>query len=417
MAQRQTTTPDHLAPHGVQVTGRVLVPDDEARQALARRLAAGTSGMTTATLAAMDARHPWFGEMDPEHRSWVGIVARNGIDGFVRWVADDPDVPFEPSAVFATAPRALTRNITLHHTVDLMRTTIAVVEEELVNVVEPGDLDVLQLAIVHYSREVAFAAAEVYARAAEVRGAWDARMEALVVDAIVRAEADEAMVSRASTLGWTAGSKVFVVVGTTRTDAGHDSTTGVRHQAQRSGVEVLTAVQGDRLVVVASSPDVVDQAGAIALVERFDEHFGPGHVVVGELVDDLVDAPASARSAASGLRASEAWPEGGRVLPASELLPERALSGDGHARRILAREVYQPLAEAGGDLLETCVSFLDHGCSVEGTARDLFVHANTVRYRIKRIQDVTGYSPTDARDAYVLRLAITLGRLAAAALR
>jgi len=48
---------------------------------------------------------------------------------------------------------------------------------------------------------------------------------------------------------------------------------------------------------------------------------------------------------------------------------------------------------------------------VEATARDLFVHANTVRYRLKRIQDATGYSPTDARDAYVLRLAITLGRL------
>ena len=49
---------------------------------------------------------------------------------------------------------------------------------------------------------------------------------------------------------------------------------------------------------------------------------------------------------------------------------------------------------------------------MEATARDLYVHANTVRYRLKRIQDVTGYSPTDARDAYVLRLAVTLGRLA-----
>ena len=36
---------------------------------------------------------------------------------------------------------------------------------------------------------------------------------------------------------------------------------------------------------------------------------------------------------------------------------------------------------------------------------------NTVRYRLKRILDVTGYSPADPRDAYVLRLALTLGRL------
>jgi DNA-binding PucR family transcriptional regulator len=39
------------------------------------------------------------------------------------------------------------------------------------------------------------------------------------------------------------------------------------------------------------------------------------------------------------------------------------------------------------------------------------VHANTVRYRLRRIQEVSGYSPTDPRDAYALRLALTLGRL------
>jgi DNA-binding PucR family transcriptional regulator len=41
----------------------------------------------------------------------------------------------------------------------------------------------------------------------------------------------------------------------------------------------------------------------------------------------------------------------------------------------------------------------------------LFVHANTVRYRLKRIAEVTGMSPSEARDAYTLRLALTLGRL------
>jgi len=69
------------------------------------------------------------------------------------------------------------------------------------------------------------------------------------------------------------------------------------------------------------------------------------------------------------------------------------------------------LRSAGGGLLETLVTFLDQGLSVEAAARALFVHANTVRYRLRRIQEVTGYSPTDPRDAYALRLALTLGRL------
>ena len=96
----------------------------------------------------------------------------------------------------------------------------------------------------------------------------------------------------------------------------------------------------------------------------------------------------------------------------AELLPERTLMGDGHARRALVDDVFTPLEAAGGDLLATTVAFLDNAGSVEATARAVFIHANTVRYRLKRIQEVTGYSPMDARDAYVLRLAITLGRLA-----
>jgi len=30
---------------------------------------------------------------------------------------------------------------------------------------------------------------------------------------------------------------------------------------------------------------------------------------------------------------------------------------------------------------------------------------------LRRIHEVSGYSPTDPRDAYALRLAVTLGRL------
>ncbi len=92
-----------------------------------------------------------------------------------------------------------------------------------------------------------------------------------------------------------------------------------------------------------------------------------------------------------------------------DLLPERALAGDGHALGTLAGDALLRARVDEGP--ETCVGFLDCGSSMEATARALFVHPNTVRYRLRRIQDVTGYNPADAREAYVLRMAITLGRL------
>ncbi|MFN3924651.1 MAG: helix-turn-helix domain-containing protein, partial [Pseudarthrobacter sp.] len=47
----------------------------------------------------------------------------------------------------------------------------------------------------------------------------------------------------------------------------------------------------------------------------------------------------------------------------------------------------------------------------EATARELFVHANTVRYRLKRVCDVTGWDPLLPREAFVLQAALVVGRL------
>ena len=67
--------------------------------------------------------------------------------------------------------------------------------------------------ILRYGREIAFAAANSYAAAAEARGAWDARLEALVVDGIVRGDAEESVLSRATALGWEPSAAATVLVG------------------------------------------------------------------------------------------------------------------------------------------------------------------------------------------------------------
>jgi DNA-binding PucR family transcriptional regulator len=265
--------------------------------------------------------------------------------------------------------------------------------------------------IARYAREVAFATAEVYAKAAEMRGAWDARLEALVVDSVLRAEADETVRSRASALGWEARGDVVVVLGRVPVAAsngqGRESVIDeLRRSARHVRLDALCAVQGDRLVVVLGGVDNPDKAGAAVA-----QHFGDGPVVVGPVVPDLVHAHISARAAVAGLRAAHGWPDAPRPVTSDDLLPERALSGDGHARRQLVAEVYTPLLEAGSSILDTVSEFLDHGGSIEATSRAMFIHANTVRYRLRRATEATGLSPSDPRHAYTYRLALTLGRL------
>jgi DNA-binding PucR family transcriptional regulator len=268
-----------------------------------------------------------------------------------------------------------------------------------------GDRAVCKTAILHYSRELAFDAAQVYAHAAETRGAWDARVEAMVMDAVVRGEAGEAVVSRASSLGWRSPAGLCVVLG----DVLDSKETSIRRLAARAGIDVLLAPQGDRLVVCLGG-DLHSDADALAAVTPLADAFGPGPVVIGPVVSDLPSAVTSARAAVSGRRAVAAWPDAPRPVLAADLLPERALMGDGHARRALADLVFKALTAHGSDLLPTLETFFETG-SIEGTARKLFIHANTVRYRLGRIEDVTGYSPMVSRDSYALRLGLSLGRI------
>lgn len=167
-----TTSTRRIGSGRTSSTGRTVVSSDRTRRAIAKRLMARTSAMTTATLEEMGRRHSWFRDLSAEERSWISIVARSGIDGFVQWFADDDAEPYSPTDVFDVAPRSMTRKISLHQTVELVRTTIDVVEAQIETEMPRGDRQVLRTAIVHYSREVAFAAAEVYARAAERRGTW-----------------------------------------------------------------------------------------------------------------------------------------------------------------------------------------------------------------------------------------------------
>ena len=139
--------------------------------------------------------------------------------------------------------------------------------------------------------------------------------------------------------------------------------------------------------------------------------FGPGPVVVGPPAADLIGAHASAREALAGLRAAPGRPDAPRPVAADDLLPERALGGDPAAHRRLIDSVVAPLAAAGGELLRTLAVYIEGGGALEACARTLYVHPNTVRYRLRRIGEITGHSPTDPRDSFVLRTALVVSRL------
>jgi DNA-binding PucR family transcriptional regulator len=376
--------------------------------ATTRAVDRSTSVLATAAAQQMEA-HGWYRLLSAEERSWVGLVAQEGIAQFIAWFRNEGHVTPSAGSIFAIAPQELTRSVSLRQTLDLIRTVVDVVEAHVDEFAGPGDEALLRESVLRFSRDIAFEAAEIYAGAAEARGAWDARLEALVVDAVMRGEADESMQSRASALGWGSVAHVTFVVGSTPTSgvAPAAAVDALRRAAHREGAEALAIVQRTRLIAILGGAEQV-----VPVVESLADRFGEGHIVVGPTVPHLFAAGRSARAALSGLAAAPAWSVAPRIVEADALLPERALAGDQPARRLLIDRVHRTLSSPRhAALLSTAEQYLEHGGSLEATARALYVHPNTVRYRLGRIATVTGYDLTTPREAWAARIALVLGRL------
>ena len=368
--------------------------------------------LSTATLKRLEDTLPWYGEMPPGRRSAVGLVAQAGISSFISWFDDPKSTPWIAADVFGGAPRELLRSVSLQQTLQLIRITVEVVEARI------GDGDgLLRESILLYSREIAFAAADVYARAAEARGLWDARLEALVVDSILSGEYDTELPSRIAALGWNGHGEVCVLVGTAPRVLDVDQ---LRRTARHLDADVLIGVQGSRLVlVIGRATPTTDEPDATAspmpfleIATQLEPGFGPGYLVLGHEVPSLVEASKSAKAALAGFAVARAWRNAPRPTLADDLLPERAFAGDPLARSTLINRIYRPLQAHSTELLATLWCYLDNGRSLEATARELFVHPNTVRYRLKRISEVIGWDATGAREALILQAALIVGSIA-----
>jgi DNA-binding PucR family transcriptional regulator len=389
---------------------------DTVPESLLRRLKQYSGRLATEAVSVMQDRLPFFADLEASQRASVALVVQTAINNFVEWMRDPHSNVSYTAQAFELVPQDLARRIALRHSVDLARVTMEFFEEVVPLVARSDEqLTALTVGILKYSRDLAFTAASAYANAAEARGTWDSRMEASVVDAVVRGDAGPELLSRAAALNWDTTAPATVVVGIPEpggdgsTDPGDSERASqhVRDIAAQHGRAALTDVHGTWLVAIVSGQLVPTDKFLGDLLVAFSD----GPVVIGPTAPMLTAAYHSASEAISGMNAVGGWRGAPRPVLARELLPERALMGDASAIVALHTDVMGPLADAGPTLVETLDAFLDSGGAIEACARKLFVHPNTVRYRLKRITDFTGRDPTQPRDAYVLRVAATVGQL------
>src|ERR1700750_1299460 len=131
-------------------------PGPEADRAeIARRLQQSVGSLATSTVNRMEREMPWFRELSAQDRSWIGLIVQAGIKAFVTWYEEREGTPSPVTAeIFGAASRALAGVVSLHQTVEMVRLTIEVVEEKVVDAVGEADAPAGRESIGGYAPEV-----------------------------------------------------------------------------------------------------------------------------------------------------------------------------------------------------------------------------------------------------------------------
>lgn len=143
------------------------------------------------------------------------------------------------------------------------------------------------------------------------------------------------------------------------------------------------------------------------------------HAGLGPLARGLAEFPTSHRGATQALTVLQRIGRPNQLLPAEQLGVIGLLlesSNPDELRRLTTR-ILGPLlardAENNGALTDTLFGYLDHGGDLRRTAQAMYVHVNTVKYRLKRIEELSGLSFENPQHMLELTIAQLVHRLAA----
>ncbi|MEU9445817.1 PucR family transcriptional regulator [Streptomyces sp. NPDC048304] len=209
--------------------------------------------------------------------------------------------------------------------------------------------------------------------------------------------------------------------GHTGADAGGDPlgalTESVESAAARSGEAVLVVPEGERLVVLAA-----DGGAAVAACTRHAAALEAARAVpeqAGGDEDELVvglSAPAGPIAAAAAYKQAEqalsVARRRGRVLVEHEQLAAGSvlpLLADDAVKAFadgLLRALHEHDATGRGDLVASLRAWLSRHGQWDAAAADLGVHRHTLRYRMRRVEEILGRSLDDPDVRMELWLAL-----------
>jgi hypothetical protein len=201
----------------------------------------------------------------------------------------------------------------------------------------------------------------------------------------------------------------YVVAAMRTLDPGVEPVPGIEDTLRRRGVPSAWRVQvADQVgVLVLSTRMSIDHVCAL-LAEITNETVG-----LSEVYENLETTPASVRQARIASRAAsttDAGPVRYEQIPVGVLLASAPEAAALVANAILGPVLALPEAECDSILTTLGVWFDDQGATSVAATR-LHLHRNTVRYRLRRLEELTGRSLTEPTGIAQLYLALQAAKI------
>ncbi|HED24668.1 MAG TPA: PucR family transcriptional regulator [Firmicutes bacterium] len=191
---------------------------------------------------------------------------------------------------------------------------------------------------------------------------------------------------------------------------------------QQSDQNLLAGIKGNNIIViintsttnpVAALKDKVDD-----LTRFMDETTGPNmqiKVGVGRAYPDIRSINRSYEEAREALKIAQLSDEAGVVffdnLGFYKILSEKNRGELEQFVDELLKPVFEYDRRKNGDLVKTLQTYFETNRNLKLTSSRLYTHYNTVLYRIKKIEDLTGISFDDPESALNLEIAVNILKL------
>jgi sugar diacid utilization regulator len=246
---------------------------------------------------------------------------------------------------------------------------------------------------------------------ARLRGLADSelRVRRELVQDLLAGTDDETARQRAEALGYDLGRPHRVIMLEVAGHPDDDVLYALRRALREQGVTALAGMLGGSVVMLAPDGPVNWETLRRATMAQLGG--GQCRLGVGDACPRPSGLPRSLREARLALRLQKASAAAERTSVFAELDVFRMLSSVEDLTDIehFTDKWLGSLAsydrDKHTDLLNTLSQYLRHGGGYEVTARALSVHRSTLKYRLQRIRDLTGYDLTDPETHFNLQLA------------